>query len=406
MTDSPRTSEISDAGSVAHSAVLTGSFLRAAVSNFFFFASLNCFFLLPLYIRERGGTEAEIGLVMGVYSATAIFCQPVVGVWVDRVGRRPFMLLGAGLVAFSAAALSASASPVVFAFLRVLQGMGFSTFFVANYTLIVDLVPVERRGWALGIFGISGLLSTALAPLAGERVIRGLGYPAFFLLATLLAALALVLVWQTREPGRMTVRSGAGLADILAGLAELFRLPMALAFTFGLGLGTIFTFLPTFADLLGVRTLGLFYTGYAGSAMLVRVVGGQLIDTLGRRAVIIPSLFLQSVGGAILALLAFFVNARTPLPALPFLALAGLLAGGAHGFLYPALSVLLMDQTPEVHRGSAVGIFSSVILTGQTVGAMAFGYVAHGFGYGIMWSALTLLLLIGFGASLRLRASS
>ncbi len=61
---------------------------------------------------------------------------------------------------------------------------------------------------------------------------------------------------------------------------------------------------------------------------------------------------------------------------LPFLFLAGFLAGGAHGFLYPALSALLMDVTPERRRASAVGMFSSVFLVGNALGAMLFGYVA------------------------------
>lgn len=68
-------------------------FVRATVTNFFFFASLNGFFLLPLYIQQLGGTEVEIGLVMGAYSALGILCQPAIGPWVDAIGRRPFMRL-------------------------------------------------------------------------------------------------------------------------------------------------------------------------------------------------------------------------------------------------------------------------------------------------------------------------
>ena len=62
-----------------------------------------------------------------------------------------------------------------------------------------------------------------------------------------------------------------------------------------------------------------------------------------------------------------------------------------------------MDVTPERRRGPAVGTFSSVFLVGNALGSIAFGYVAKGFGYRVMWSALTLLLVCGFLASLRLR---
>ena len=82
--------------------------------------------------------------------------------------------------------------------------------------------------------------------------------------------------------------------------------------------------------------------------------------------------------------------------------LAGLLAGSAHGFLYPALAALLMDLTLEARRGSAVGVFSAVLLAGNALGSIVFGFVAHGLGYGVMWTALTFLLAAGFGLSLRL----
>ena len=137
--------------------------------------------------------------------------------------------------------------------------------------------------------------------------------------------------------------------------------------------------------------------------MLVRVVGGNLIDVRGRRAVIIPCMFVQSAATCIIALVAVLFAPSLRLPVLPFIFLAGFLAGAAHGFLYPAMSALLMDVTPERRRGSAVGIFSSVILVGNSFGAIAFGYVAHGLGYAVMWSALTVLLIVGSFLSVRLR---
>ncbi len=384
--------------------VLTGQFFRVTAMNFFFFASVNAYVLLPLHIQRIGGSEAQIGLVMGMYNAAGIFCQPLVGAWVDRVGRRPFLLLGVSLAAVSSIAFYLFASLPVLAALRALQGIGFSAFFVANYTMVVDLVPPDRRGWALGIFGISGLLSTALSPLAGEFVIRHFGFHAFFAMTTLLALAALALAFRVRESGGVMALPLRGAQAIREGMGEILRLHMALAFFFGLGTGTIFTFLPTFGELLGVTSLALFYTAYAGAAMVVRAVGGGLSDTLGRRAVIVPSMFVQAIATGILAVLGGLIGPRALIPVLPFLFLSGLLAGGAHGFLYPALAALLMDETAEARRGSVVGIFSSVFLAGNALGAMVFGYVIHGLGYGVMWSMLSVLLAAGFLASFRLRS--
>jgi len=166
----------------------------------------------------------------------------------------------------------------------------------------------------------------------------------------------------------------------------------------------MFTFLPTFGDGLGVHSISLFYTAYAIAAVSVRVVGGNLIDTRGRRPVIIPSFFIMAASSGLLVALAFFAGPRASYPVVPFLFLTGLLAGGAHGYLYPALAALLMDVTPERRRGGAVGIFSAVFLVGNALGSIVFGHIAHRLGYRAMWSVLTALLFVGFALSFRLRA--
>ena len=378
------------------------AFFRATITNFFFFFSMNGFILLPLYIHGLGGTAVDIGVVMGLFNAVGILCQPVVGPWIDALGRKPFMLAGVGLVI--AAALLAAAVPSIPALVlvRVLQGLGFSCFFVANYSYVIDLVPPARRGWALGLYGVAGLVATALAPLVGEWVIRRFGFRPLFAMSAALAVVAAVFVWYLEERRREVALPVRGFPWERGGLADLFHLSMAVTLFFGLGAGTIFVFLPTFAESLGVRTLALFYTAYAVAAIGVRVFGGQLIDTRGRRAVIVPSMFIQTAATALLAAVGFLVTRTSQTPVVPALFVAGLMSGGAHGFLYPGLAALVTDQTPETRRGVVVGIFSAVFLAGQTSGSFLFGYVTHAVGYAFMWSVLSAFLLVGSALSMKM----
>jgi MFS family permease len=377
-------------------------FVQTTITNFFFFAALNCFVLLPLYIQGLGGTAAEIGIVMSLYSAAGIVCQPLIGAWVDAFGRRQFLLAGTVAVVFTALVATLSDSIAMFGLIRLIQGIGFSAFFVANYTLVLELVPVERRGWALGIYGVSGLMATALAPLVGESIIRRAGFRALFLFAALLATVAVVLVWRApRQPSRGRVPLGA-LERMRGGLGEVFQIHMIVALFFGLGTGAIFTFMPTFAESLGVRTLALFYTGYAGAAMLVRIAAGNLIDSRGRRAVIVPCMLIQALATVILAALGLLLARGSPIPVVPFLVVGGLLAGGSHGFLYPGLAALVTDVTVPERRGTVVGVFSAVVLSGNALGAFVFGYIADLLGYGEMWAVLALILLLGYALSAKL----
>ena len=380
--------------------------MRATITNFFFWASLNGFVLLPLYIQQLGGTEIEVGLVMGLYSGVGIVLQPVIGPWVDAVGRRPFMLLGVSLVVLSCALATVAPVIGVLALVRVLQGIGMSAFFVANFSYVLDLVPPAQRGWALGIFGVSGFVSTALTPLVGEWIVRRFGFPALFGAMTVVAMIALLLVLGVRERSRAEVPLVRGWGWARDAVSEMVQRPMVVTLSFGLGTGAIFAFLPTFAESLGVKTLAVFYAAYSLAAIVVRVVGGRLIDTRGRRAVIIPSMFVQAGSATLLAALAVVSEHVAWLPAVPFLALAGLLSGGAHGFLYPALAALVTDLAPEARRAAVIGVFSAMQLIGQTFGAVAFGYVAHAVGYAIMWSTLAALLTIGSVLSVGLAADA
>lgn len=373
--------------------LFTREFLLAFLANFFFFANLSSFFLLPLRIKDLGGTEDEIGLIMGVYTSTAIILQPVVGGWVDRLGRRRFMLAGVLLVGLASLAfVFASRLGPVFPILRVLQGVGFSAFFVANFTYISDLVPPERRGEALGVFGASGLASTALGPSLGEFIVQAFGFRAHFLFATLLACVALALVSAGRETPRLVVLRSEGITGLLLSLREVRLAAMLVAVAFGLGLGAIFTFLPTYARAVGIQRLAGFFLAYTGAAIAVRFLGGRLIDTVGSRVIITPSLIVQALGTTMLTFLA----------TVPLLPLIGILTGAAHGFLYPALSVLVISITTEQHRGRVVGLFSSAVLLGHTLGAIAMGFVVHAFGYPAMFGFLSFLLFAGAALSLRL----
>ena len=376
-------------------------FVRATVTNFFFFLSMNGFVLLPLYIQQLGGTEIEIGFVMGLYSGVGIVCQPLIGPWVDVIGRRPFMLAGVALnVVGSLLAVLPGGVPLL-ALVRVIQGLAFSTFFVGAFSYVVDIIPAAQRGWALGIYGVSGFVSTAFAPLLGEWIVRRSGFRTLFFVSALLGLVTAALVWPVREARRDAVlRLAPG--RMRAALEDVVRLPMLVSVFFGLGSGTIFAFMPTFAENLGVTTLALFYTGYAAAAIAVRVAGGRLIDTRGRRAVIVPSMFLQASGALLLAALGVLVTRTSATPVVPSLVLAGLISGAAHGFLYPGLAALVTDDTPEARRASVVGLFSAMFLVGQTTGAFLFGWVAHAAGYAVMWSALTVLLTLGGALSTRL----
>ncbi|HWH76541.1 MAG TPA: MFS transporter, partial [Candidatus Binatus sp.] len=50
--------------------------------------------LLPLYLITFGASSTVIGAVMAVFTVTAIVMRVPVGLYIDRLGRKPFLLYG------------------------------------------------------------------------------------------------------------------------------------------------------------------------------------------------------------------------------------------------------------------------------------------------------------------------
>ena len=126
--------------------------------------------MLPVYIRQLGGTDGLAGLVMASFFAAGVLFQYPVGRLSDRIGRKP-VLVG-GLVVYSAASFAflLHIAPAMAILLRGLQGLGAGASAVAALAMVSGAVAVERRGRAFAsIYGaqISGM---AVGPLIGAIV--------------------------------------------------------------------------------------------------------------------------------------------------------------------------------------------------------------------------------------------
>lgn len=369
------------------------NFVVASLSNFFFFASLNAFSLLPLYIKTLGGTESQIGWIMGSYSLTAILGQPPAGALADRFGRKRFLLLGstAGMLAAVGFAFSTQLD-ARFVLFRILQGIAYSTFYVANLTLVSEMVPSSRRGEAVGLFGISGLMTIALSPAIGEQVIHGAGYSAFFFAAAIAAAACLLTSLALRNPSS-TPREAA--ASGLASLVPSARIlpPILLALVFGLASGAVFVFLPTYATQAGLSRIGGFYVAYSVAAIGIRLTCGRLSDRWGRRRVILPALLLMGSGTLGLIWLVSPIG----------LLIVGTLTGMAHGLLFPALSAYTMDLADSGGRGRSLGAFSTAMLLGHALASFIFGIIAERFGYRPIYLIASAITMTAFMVLCRVR---
>lgn len=362
-------------------------FLRVTIGNFFFFLTFASFFLLPLHIRELGGSERTVGFLMGTTGVSGLVSVFVVGRLLDRWGRIFFLRLGTIVMGLATLGFlwPTSIGPALFV-LRIVQGLAFSCSFNAAATLAADLAPVSRRTSALGLFGISTLLTHAIAPTLGEQLIAAGGFPLLFVVASGFCVIALAVTWTLPAPPVRPRNVAAPPLRAIHGFAPA----IAAIGCCGVAFGTTLTFMPTFVRDEGLGLVSGFYVAYTVSAVGVRMIGGGLADRIGARVVLLPAMFGLAIAVASLA----------AVHSVGALVGVGLMFGLAHGFIYPTMNAYTVGLVDPSQLGEAQSFFNGAFNLGTTFGSLLFGNVVHAYGHRVMFvgcGSVVLLALAIFG---------
>jgi MFS family permease len=107
-------------------------------------------FLLPIYAQELGASAADIGGLFAVFSLMMIVVRPLVGMAMDRYGRRYFFLMGLGAYILAMAVFTLADTLAMLYVARLIQGLGAAFTWIATYTIAAELAVSERRGEVIG----------------------------------------------------------------------------------------------------------------------------------------------------------------------------------------------------------------------------------------------------------------
>ena len=362
------------------------NFTLIIVANFFFFSNFSSFFLLPLYIKQLGGTEADIGFIMGSFGITSLGAIPFVTYLIDRYGRKPFMLFGALLMLVSSLLFLALSdlSKLIYLF-RMLQGIGFAFFFTSAATSAADIVPISRRAQGLGIFGAFTILSYAIGPTLGEFILNRFGFEHFFIIASSFSIIAVILILfsSITQFEKSVERFGLGFFRLV--VSKRYSLILLTNLLLAGGLGSVLNFISAF---LKEKDIGVynFFVVYALTVTFVRVFGGRASDVFGRKKVAAPSLIIFSISIAAIV----FINSGLMAIVISFL------FSFSYGMLYPVLTALVIDKARPDERGKAMGAYNACFSLGINFLAFPFGIIAKNYDFNTMYLTSAFLVLISF----------
>ena len=326
--------------------------------------------------RDLHITHAAMGSLMGAWQLVYLFAAIPCGVLLDRVGGRWGLLLGAALIAASAAGRALAVDYWTFLVAVMLFGLGGPLVSSGAPKVVADQFSGSARGLAMGIYmtgpAIGGVVSLTLTNSWLLPVLGGDWRSVIWLWSALAGAAGLLwlAISSITGIGRMqsvgpdeSTRTGA-VRELLAQPAVRVVLLMSVgAFLYNHGLNN------WLVELLANHGLSVVDAGYwAALPTLVGIVGSLVIPRLAtprRRFAILAALCVAALVASIL------LRFADPLP----LAIGLVLQGIARSSMMTVLILTLVELPGIGERrvGVASGIFFTAAEVGGVLGPLGMG---------------------------------
>jgi MFS family permease len=363
--------------------------------------------VMPLYADDFGVSETAIGITIGIYGFARFLVNVPSGILTDRIGRRGTLALG-GLTTVVGAVICAYAPEYVTLLVgRFVAGAGAAMVLTAGQIVLADIASPANRGRVMAIYMGVFLFAVGAGAFPGGWLAANVSLESPFIANAILAGTVTVIAWfalpETRglnpNAAKLVTAAGEPSPSVLGTLAATpgFVHISSVSFaSFFARTGGLFTVIPLLArDKIGASAseigLGLSMVSVVG--LILVYPSGMLVDRLGRKRVIVPSMLLGGV-----AMVAFLTTTTVP----TFLA-ASVVWSAATGIAGAAPAAYAADIAPRGMTAATMSWYRSISDSGYVIGPLLLGAIAD---ITTPETALlcTALLLVGTGITFALRA--
>ena len=327
---------------------------------------------------------AELGLLMSVFFVVSCIAQATSGFLVDRIGARPVLFTGVGLLVLAALVYSQSNGYAMLLMGAVIAGCGNGIFHPVDYTLINHKVSPPNLPYAYSMHGVTGYLGWAAAPAFMVAIAQFSDWRIAFLSASLLEACILAILWLNRsylidnvkerheqtQTSSQTANPGVATESAFAFL-KLTAVWLCWAFFFFSMAST--SSLQSFAPsaLFAIYQVPLDMGNYYITLLALGSAGGVLFGGYLAAKLQAPERIVSSCLSVTIVLCLLLGTGFISASLIPFLFIG---LGFGYGVVAPSRDLLVKTVTPKGVAGRVYGIVYSGIDLGAAVGPFIFGF--------------------------------
>jgi len=365
------------------------NFWMLCLSMFLFMTSFNL--ILPelnQLITNLGGADKK-GLIYTFFAITALLSRPFSGKLADTIGRKRVMYTGVAIAMLTSMLYPLSHTVFFFLGLRFLHGIGAGFMPTGATALVTDILPSDKRGRGMGIWGTFISLGIGVGQSLGSPIASSFGMNNLFLFSAIFAGLSAILLGAVKETLPTETKQKFRFSHLKLSIKDIVEpsvWPCAFVmFLSAISSGIIFTITPDISEYLGISNKGWFFLFYTISTIIVRLFSGGLSDNIGRRKTLVIGMVLLIIS---VMMIAFATTWE-------IYTLSAVTFGFATGISSPTIFSWTADLSHPERRGVGSGTMFIALEAGFIVGSLSTLFL-----YNSTWS--TVPIAFGFGACMAL----
>ena len=330
--------------------------------------------LIPIQGLELGGLVGGFSLP-GMFAVGAVLTNVPGAMAIGRLGHKPVMLFGLGLIAAAAVGVAYAPSLLWMNLAAFAYGLGQGFNAIGRVAYLADMVRSDQRGRVVSAVGGSHRIGMFIGPAAGGALSTWVDRPTAIMAVGVSAMLAFCVVLYrlprgTTVPARVRSTPWTLVGRVLIAHRRTFASAGLSMLTLAMVRHGRMLLIPICGTVLGLEAseVGLVKSLSMGVDMMLFYPAGLAMDRFGRKWSAVPCLSVLSLG---VLTIGFATSYET-------LLLGGLIAGFGNGLGSGINMTLAGDFSPVEGRAEFIGVWSLTSDMGSAVSPFVMGAVASG----------------------------
>jgi len=363
--------------------------LVLAASFFFLMSPMLVNPIIAGFASSIGASSILAGIIAGLTNLTSLMLRPLAGNLTDRVSKYHLTFVGGFLLLIASLGYGLTDNIALIMICRVINGLGYTLCSVCMATWMANLLPPDRIGSGMGIYGLANALGMAVGPAVSVYLYQHYSYQSVFWLA---AGFSLLLLAVIQFVGNRGVPSPSYHANKTPGKLRLVQpkvIPVAIILMlFSLPYFATQTYIVSYiANRHFSVPASIFFPVYAIILLVMRLVLRDAFDHVPFKTFIWICLGFNLLGLIGLTDLSNWF--------MLIVGAFGLAAG--YGLMFSICQAKSLTLVPEADHGLANSTFYIGVDLGMSVGPMLAGVITTVLPWAWLYPvmSLTLPLIVG-----------